>query len=266
MELSHNTPAKIKIDRARTVLCELIFRIDDFLSKHPLKVVIEDDIPNAMRRYVFIQSKPIPVELSAVIGDIIHNIRSALDLTMVDIVKKYNPEKKNFENFNFIIRSSKKDFLEALSKIKYHLGDDALELLRDIEPYHGGNSDFYIINKLSNIDKHRAIIPVGAAEIESLSTIDLSILNLTFKITGQTILSSKIDNKSKKFPLNSGDIIYTTPLPGSAVLWPEISRDISLGIVIYEKNVIEGEPLVEILTHYCDLVEQIVELIYSDLL
>ena len=96
------------------------------------------------------------MEMGAIVGDIIHNLRSALDLLACDLVLANggNPKGVYFPFFKTADGLNKKikdrDFNRA--------GPDAVALLTRYQPYEGGDSPLYAIHLLDIIDKHRMLV------------------------------------------------------------------------------------------------------------
>jgi hypothetical protein len=111
---------------------------------------------------MLLQPKPMDPRLPCLVGDAVHNLRSALD-HLVYTVGRNRVSKKTLNDASFTVRKSKvgpNGFDEAIKEGKVTaFGDAWVRFLERVEPYHGGNgSDLYVISKLDNIDKHRDLI------------------------------------------------------------------------------------------------------------
>ena len=69
----------IKLNRSQQHLNELQTKCDDYISSGSFNVVCNEEANDDLVYRVKIQN-PVPLELSAIVGDAVHNIRSALDL------------------------------------------------------------------------------------------------------------------------------------------------------------------------------------------
>jgi hypothetical protein len=150
--------SRLKVSRAEHHLDELQGRIAAYLSKNPFRAVIEDD-GAGRQRLTFRVSKPVPKELSAIIGDAIHNLRAALDLLACEIVR-LNGQSDDDVHFPFC------DAPERLEKTikKRHLdraAPAAVNLVRALRPYNGGNVELRALHDLDIQDKHRMLIPMA---------------------------------------------------------------------------------------------------------
>lgn len=102
------------------------------------------------------------------IGEVIHNLRSALDhlawqLALAHLRREPTEEEASF--IHFPIAKSKGDF-KSLQVLGFITTDHA-DLLRPHQPYHGGGDPtkhpLAVLNRLSNHDKHRVVQTVYAS-------------------------------------------------------------------------------------------------------
>src|SRR5690242_7401112 len=80
--------SKIKLARAQIHLSELRKEIGQFLRGRPFRAVIRAAPIPGQQCLVYEVRRSVPVEMSAVIGDVIHNVRAALDLLMCELVRR----------------------------------------------------------------------------------------------------------------------------------------------------------------------------------
>src|SRR4051812_45511039 len=76
---------KLKIERAERHIAELQAAIDAFLGRDPYPYVIKDDAERGTRSVIMEVRERVPDELGPIVGDAIHNLRSALDIMLCDI-------------------------------------------------------------------------------------------------------------------------------------------------------------------------------------
>jgi hypothetical protein len=82
--------SQIKIDRAKRHLQELTAGISSFLERGAVSVVIEQaseyaSVPGEMWAFTYREAEPVPATWSAIIGDVLHNLRTSLDLIASDV-------------------------------------------------------------------------------------------------------------------------------------------------------------------------------------
>src|SRR4051794_31955132 len=81
--------SNLKLERGRYHINYLDREISKFLRRKPFRAFIEMDSPGR-RRLTYRVREPVPKIFSAVIGDAVHNLRSALDIMMCDLVRLNN--------------------------------------------------------------------------------------------------------------------------------------------------------------------------------
>jgi hypothetical protein len=149
----------LKIERAKHHIHDLNREMDAFLAERPYALVYRDD-PDTRHRLVCIKTnKAIPEEFSLMLGDAIHNTRSALDLLIFGMVGDKAPPDARVQ-FPFCKR---KETLDATLK-NTHVqlaGKKVIDAIKALKPYPGGNELLSGLNALDIADKHKLILPVG---------------------------------------------------------------------------------------------------------
>jgi hypothetical protein len=147
-----------KIRRARKHLVELEAEVGDFVASRPVKFNVETIENSGGRSFNFhMHMAPLSENVGAIVGDVIHNLRAALDLTAAEMVRAtgeddkgvYFPFCENAEDLDGMIK--RRNFDRA--------GADAVALLQTLKPYRNGNVALRVIHDLDIHDKHRALIP-----------------------------------------------------------------------------------------------------------
>jgi hypothetical protein len=97
---------EIKIGRARKHFAELEAEIAAFIATRPAKFDMRIVDPTVGRQrvevYFHLERLP-PPELGAIVGNVIHNLRSALDLTACDLVRAAEGAEANVGSVYFSI-------------------------------------------------------------------------------------------------------------------------------------------------------------------
>lgn len=157
MKHSFSAP-QIKIDRARRHISELEQAVTDYVASAPLKVfpkaVVVDGKPDIQ---ITMEMTPPPEHLGAILGDILHNLRVVLDLAACDMVRSIGGDPKGVY-FPFSDTADRLD--ERIRSQNFHrAGDDAIALLKTLQPYHHGNTKLRALHDLDIEDKHRNLLP-----------------------------------------------------------------------------------------------------------
>jgi hypothetical protein len=151
---------KLKIERARKHLAELNAEATAYLESRPARFETTVVDTPGKRHFGFTLHFRQPGPLfGAIVGDVIHNLRAALDVAACDLVRwkegdganvgdTHFPIFKNAKNFNLIIRKG------ALNR----MGIEAVNIICDLKPYPAGNPILCGIHDLDVQDKHAALI------------------------------------------------------------------------------------------------------------
>lgn len=102
-------------------------------------------------------------EWSLILGDAIHNLRSALDSLALDLARmgSVNPEQEKYVYFP--ICNTQKCWKTAVEKSLKTVAQDALDIIHHFQPFtrnKPNSSALLLLNQLSNRDKHRAAIDI----------------------------------------------------------------------------------------------------------
>lgn len=156
MSLSHQpdlASIKVKLDRAKEHLEEVI-AIDKRFSDVQCDLVYTEDHKKGIGYFVVALPKT-PIELSAIVGDCLHNLRSALDYLVWQLVLSNPPSQPNRRNM-FPICGTPKDF-ESQVKGKRLAGvhREAIKIIESLQPYNNPDHPLALLDSLYNADKHR---------------------------------------------------------------------------------------------------------------
>lgn len=150
--------SRLKIDRARRHVKELSAEIAAYAARDPVVSVIGLGRNDLERFSVTDAREPVPRELSAIIGDTVHNLRAALDIMACECVRRAGHSDKNVY-FPFAKSALDLDFQIDKKNMK-RAGKPVVDLIKSLKPYAGGNVALRALHDLDVQDKHRAIIPV----------------------------------------------------------------------------------------------------------
>jgi hypothetical protein len=149
----------LKVGRAETHINDIALKIDAFVRSDPYQIVQEPD-PAAGNEVVRARlTKPIPELIDIIIGEVIYNLHSALDLMTCELAVLNG---RGVSGVYFPFGKSTDDFISqgVQEKIK-NLSNTAQAMLNSFRPYSGGNNDLWLIHPLSIIGKHRRLVAVG---------------------------------------------------------------------------------------------------------
>jgi hypothetical protein len=151
---------QIKIERAKQHLLEFDGLAKSFQEAYREIVVSNVDFTGGplqmfggaldIRRYPVASFK-----LLAVAGDIVQNLRSALDHLAYQLAEVGTPGATPSEWVAFPIVRDAKDYESAKARKVQGMTPEAIKAIDALKPYKGGNDELWRLHELSNIDKHR---------------------------------------------------------------------------------------------------------------
>ncbi len=143
-----------------------------FFEANPPELVTETDADTGWQVVKLKLRTRFPDEFSAIIGDCLHNLRSALDYAIVELA---GDSKASF-GFNV----SKDAFTKTIQNGKYSaLSQEAIDVICAAKPYKGGNDMLYGLDRARNVGTHRFLIPT-AHNIRSIYLSNAVLIDATF--------------------------------------------------------------------------------------
>jgi hypothetical protein len=248
---------QVKVERAYKHIADLDAAIKAFFASKPYEVRTKRNPQTRQLIYYLSRVEAVPNSFAAITGDVVQNLRSALDHLAQQLWLVNNPGAVSTGDVYFPTDSSPSQFkANAPGKVK-GLRQDAIDAIYRIEPYDGGKgADLSVINRLNRIDKHRLMIAVysqlqsfnvGAHMIEHLKAI------LPNYLPGKVTALPKMDiylRPADKRALKVGSEL----LIDGADAEENKDMDFRLNVSLYEPGVIEGKPLLESVQQFADLV------------
>lgn len=125
-----------------------------------------------------IAEEPPPAHLSTLLGDIVHNLRSSLDHVVHQLIMEHTGKEPSYRTFEFPIFCHEKQFDETLNRKLRDVSDEAVELIRDVQPFQSDPpkaSPLHTLQELSTIDRHSLLtlgVKADAAGARSLVLIN----------------------------------------------------------------------------------------------
>lgn len=152
--------SRLKIKRANHHIENLASAIQDFVAGDFYRLYAETN-PEG-KRVVTFESTPLPEPLPLMLGDAIHNLRSALDLMAFELVTfgGGTPSKTLY----FPVSETREKLVASLQGEIKIAGQPICDLILDtVKSYKGGNDPLWSLHQLDIMDKHRLIIPTAGA-------------------------------------------------------------------------------------------------------
>ncbi len=146
----------LKVERAHGFIAELQRLVKAHVNENPPRIT---PIASSDGKHTFdIEWANLGLLPGVIVGDVVHNLRTALDLMASDLATRNGRSNKDVY---FPIADSEEALTGRISSQKFSkAGDDAVELLRSFRPYRGGDNLLRDLHDLNNADKHTALIAV----------------------------------------------------------------------------------------------------------
>lgn len=248
---------RVKIERAKKHICDLQGERKGFLDTKPYVFGAQRYPQTRKPVYYMVSVQDIPGRLGAIAGDVLHNLRSALDHLAYQLVFVGTGGRGPFKHVYFpIFECSKKYEAGKMGKVQ-GMRPDAIKAIDETKPYKGGTDALWQLHRLDNIDKHRVIIIIGS-EFHSMDVSPLLLRMLRGMLPDQTPLPTmpaiNLLPENRLFPLKAGDILFTD-LPDAEV---KQNMPFTFEVAFGEPGILEGDPLLETLQHMTDLVDNLI--------
>lgn len=160
MPLNPFDSPRVKIRRAEQHLNELEIKVREFKSKRPYEIVIEPDVRPGYKVYKLRLTEPVPYrDLSPVVGDIVNNIRAALDHIVYACALANGHASPRYKTCSFPFGRTRIDFNNAVDGCT-SVPPEIRTCLRKFNAYDGGHDALWELNNMCNRDKHALVTPV----------------------------------------------------------------------------------------------------------
>lgn len=155
---------RLKIERAKEHIRSLDVAIQQFIASNPYTLGAKPHHIAAIHHTtLYIAAvKPVPEHLPLIVGDAIHNLRSALDHIIWQLVEVGGgtPNRDTY----FPISESAQQYKSAIGKGEIQkIASDAREIIQSVQPYVTFDQTLWLIHQLDIVDKHRLLLTVATA-------------------------------------------------------------------------------------------------------
>jgi hypothetical protein len=246
---------RVKIDRAHYHLMEFERAIEAFSGRNPNPIFTDEDTQPGSKLDRFTIRDHIPPDFSSFIGDIAHNLMSALDSLAVELAGRSGPiSEQTMRQIYFPIHWEDGAARAKAERFFKLVSPDIRQLIEAVERNDRGSGRYlYWLHNINTIDKHRAIVPVAAA----LKRID-------YTLPGEDLppFPPPKGAFAPKFPLKNGDILAVRTFNE-----PEYHAHahFALDIAFGENQVLAGQPVFDSLLQMIHAVEGTVHIVALDI-
>jgi hypothetical protein len=157
-----------KVERSKAQIYELNIKIRALFARHPYEIVSKVNPEGTEETWRFNTAGAVPAELAVITGEILHNLRSALDnLTCATAFQ----HKGSTSGTYFPFGATAQIFEEEIARKCKKLPVAATDMIRALKPYKGGNDLLWAIHAANITDKHVDLIAVNFRTIITLETL-----------------------------------------------------------------------------------------------
>lgn len=230
---------RLKVVRAKAHIKEVATQSTLFFESKPHRIFNEHDTQGAGFKVKLRLERPIPDEISVVVGDALSQFRSSLDVLVCSAAIANGASSTKNVYFPFAKDAAEFELPATQRKIEKLYNDDRM-IVGAFKPYKGGNDLLWSLNALCNIDKHNRLIAVGGmgGRINSM------------RLTGGQYFIPVPHRQ----PLDK-DVVLIVGHSGEP---PKGNINLSFDIAFREVELVAGQPVVALLNKYADLVEYII--------
>ena len=245
---------QLKVARAKIHLRELEGISARFMNAKPYAVGTKR---NAEKRLVYFVSRivEVPPEIPVVAGDVLQNLRSALDHIAYRLVLS-GAGSMPTQHVYFPIALDLQRYNEKKTRDLRGASPAVINAVDAVKPYRGGTDALWRLHKLNNIDKHRLLLTVGSAfhSFDVAAVMQKHFEDLARSSGGIHVQLPPFffSPSDRMFPLKSGTELFLD-LPDAV---PNDRIQFRFDIALQESEAgVNGEPLIETLNDIVKAVE-----------
>lgn len=250
--------SRLKLDHVKKLFNNFVKEYKSFIESNYIVIREEDGKTGDIVARLRIKSS-MPDDWGLSIGDIVHNLRSSLDLLISDLLLSNGKQPNKISAFP--ISESKKVFLDRGIKKIEGIDQKAIEIILKIKPYKDENLPLWQLHRLDIIDKHRIIILVvnenkavvidfgehmknlfGQDKVGNIPSMPIGIRPADRQIVDGTILfraGKDYWTQSTQFPKFEFELVFGK---GELLEGESVSKSINDYIVLVDSIIKEFEP------------------------
>lgn len=232
---------RVKIERAKHHLRDLEVVRNGFINGNAYRIERETNTETGYNVYRVFDVQTPPADIGSITGDVIHNLRSALDHLAYQLV--YVNGATHTKQTAFPIWDSAAEYKAQRARRVKGMAQGAIDAIDAIEPYQGGKgAGLWVLHYLDISDKHHALLT------PLINVTEASFTTPGFWERGyRGVGGVSFPNFGK--PLKDGDVVATREA--------EMDKDmnITLDVAFTEPEVIEGRAVLKTLLRLVDLVD-----------
>ena len=230
----------LKLNRAKFHIQNLNAVLEEFSRSSPYGVSADEDRKPGYKVLYVSRLDEIPKSVSVLLGDILHNLRAALDHLAQQFYFVGTGGSVQAAHVSYPIFEDAASYKSGVGGKVKGLRQDAIDFIDATNPYRGGNDVLWQIHKLNIIDKHRVLLAVQSAS--GPVGFDTFELIKRFADSGSkepVSMQVSFTLAEPKCPLKIGDEVLFLPLDGN----PKQKVALSTFVALHEPPITNAQPL-----------------------
>src|ERR1051325_843458 len=235
---------RVKVERAKQHLRDLEVERYSFMNNSPYRIERENDSQTGYNIYRVFDIHIPPIEIGLIAGDIIHNLRSALDhlAYQLVLVGGGTPNRQTA----FPIWELSTEYHAQRHRRVQGMSQNAIDAIDAAEPYQGGKgAGLWVLHYMDIADKHHELLTALINVTEARFTIP-GFWERNYRGVGGV----SFPNFGK--PLKDGDVVATREAD------MDNDMNITFDVAFTEPDIIEGRTVIKTLQRLVDLVDDLI--------
>lgn len=240
--------------------------LEEYISRSPaFSYVLETDTKTNDRSTLVVTNEEIAKQISALSGEIIYNLRSALDNAYWDIVSPHVESDSDRRNIQFPVCEEPDHLQKTLKRRSAHkVSDRFLNYIRNLKPHGGkdGCRPLYILDRIAAGDRHRELFPVADYRCVTSEMISEQVVSFPRSWAGNIVIDAAAEDFSWNCRVLPNEDI------GTLYLFPNIfRRNLSVPVVHFFDfhSVKFSGPVIVTLSKLTAMTRQIVRELYDNM-
>jgi hypothetical protein len=236
----------LKIERAKQHVIDLNGKIADYIASNPFELRIGER-KDSHSRIVYVKAKePVPDAFALIVGDTVHNLRTALDFVCYGMVRDKAP-KPDKVGFPFASRGAQ-GLTGAIATRQMQVAPKkVIDEIYSLQPYPTGNKVLYAVKAMAEREKHHFIVTVGR-------TMELTAHQLGILIGGHRV--SNLDPRMRL--ATTGDMTVLMGEPSAATFDKKADFQPPFSVGFDQREALPNEPVIPALSQMVMVTEDAV--------
>ena len=255
MSLDALDDIRSQIQRAEKHINDFRAEVELFRATNPYRIASQPNLQASHIIYDVLKADAIPPPIPAVAGDVLQNLRTALDYLACSLVPGCRQNLSEHIYFPILKKAPTPDQINTAfdGKVK-GASEEAINKIASLKPYKGGDDVLWRLHMLNNIHKHRLLIAVQASTSLIVPLKRPIRLGIDEPAEVEQILADTLIPVQGGFPLKQGGQLFVDSL----LVKPDNNVQFLVEIAVNERGISEGRTLIKILKESLRRVSKIV--------